>query len=156
MAFVIPGKEIAPHLGDDVATQAGTFRARHGFPPALEQGGDTLSIACEVTLDGIEVQADIGAYAREFGRPQPLAIDVTITIVPPSGDDLATTFDYTEIRAFACELSGQRIALIETFADRLARRCLAHPGALAVDVRITKPRAVPGCMARVRMRLAKS
>ena len=27
---------------------------------------------------------------------------------------------------------------------------------LAVDIRVTKPHAVPGCMARVRMRLAKS
>jgi dihydroneopterin aldolase len=124
--------------------------------PALERGGETIAIACEVMLDGIEVEADIGAYVREFGRPQPLSIDVTISIVPPSGDDLATTFDYAEIRIFAGELAGQRIALIETFAERLARRCLAHPAALAVDVRITKPRAVPGCMARVRMRLAKS
>ncbi len=123
--------------------------------PALEQRGEALAIACEVTLDGIEVEADIGAYAREFGRPQPLAIDVTITIVPPSGDDLATTFDYAQIHAFATELAAQRIALIETFAERLARRCLAHPSARAADVRITKPRAVPGCMARVRVRLSR-
>ena len=124
--------------------------------PALEQRDEAIAIACEVTLDGIEVQADIGAYAREVGRPQPLMIDVTIAIIPPPGDDLATTFDYAEIRAFVLELAGQRIALIETFAERLARRCLAHPAALAVDVRMTKPHAIPGCLARVRVRLAKS
>lgn len=123
--------------------------------PAVDRCDETAAIACEVMLDGIEVQADIGAYAREFGRPQPLMIDVTIAIVPPSGDALATTFDYAAIRGFALDLAGERIALIETFAERLARRCLAHPAALAVDVRITKPRAVPGCLARTRIRLAK-
>ena len=124
--------------------------------PALERGDHAVAMACEVTLDEIEVQADIGAYACEVGKPQPLIIDVTVSVIPPTGDSLAMTFDYGTIQAFALELAGQRIALIETFAERLARRCLAHPAALAVDVCITKPRAVPGCMARVRMRLAKS
>jgi dihydroneopterin aldolase len=122
---------------------------------ALEQRGAALAIVCEVMLDGIEVQADIGAYPREFGRPQPLLIDVTIAILPPPGDDLATTFDYAAIRRFALDLAGERIALIETFAERLARLCLAHPAALAGDVRITKPRAVRGCLARARISLAK-
>jgi dihydroneopterin aldolase len=110
---------------------------------------------CEVTLAGIEVQADIGAYSREFGRPQPLRIDVTVVIIPPSEDDLSTTFDYARIRALALELAAQRIALIETFAERLGRRCLEHPSALAVDVRVTKPKAVPGCIAGTRVRFAK-
>jgi dihydroneopterin aldolase len=124
--------------------------------PALERGGEAIGIGCEVILDGIEVQAHIGAYAREVGKPQPLVVDVTITIMPPSGDGLAATFDYAQIRGFALELAGEHIVLIETFAERLARRCLAHPAALAVDIRVTKPSAVPGCMARVRTRLAKS
>lgn len=112
--------------------------------------------SCEVTLDGIEVEADIGVYAREVGKPQPLTIDVAVEIVPPGSDALKATFDYAEIRTLVLELARQRIALIETFAQRLAELCLAHPAALAVEVKIGKPRAVPGCMAGVRLRLAKA
>src|ERR1700761_1272165 len=102
--------------------------------PALVQTEAASVLACEVTLDGIEVEADIGAYAREVGRPQPLIIDVTIAIVPPCADDLNTTFDYATIRDFVFELAAQRIVLIETFAGRLAKMCLADPAALAADV----------------------
>lgn len=113
------------------------------------------AMSCEVTLEGIEVEADIGAYEHEFGKPQPLTIDVAVTITPPVSDDLRATFDYAEISGFALELARQRIALLETFVKRLAGLCLAHPAALAVEVRIGKPRAVPACMAGVRVRLVK-
>ena len=128
----------------------GELGARTGGIAAIDH-----AIACEVMLEGLEVQADIGAYAREFGVPQPLRIDVAVTIVMPRADDLAATLDYDTIRGFALDLAARRIALIETFAARLGRQCLAHPGALSVDVRIGKPAAVPGCLAGTRVRLSR-
>lgn len=110
---------------------------------------------CEVFLEGMEIQADIGAHAHEFGVPQPLVIDVRVAIELPNVDDLSATLDYACIRRFATELAARRIVLIETFAHQLGLACLAHPGAQAVTVRIAKPRAVPGCLAGVSVQLGR-
>lgn len=115
----------------------------------------SVAESCQVLLDDIEVMADIGALASERGVPQPLRIHVAASIVPPTRDDIAETFDYCRIRAFALELAAHRIVLIETFAQRLARMCLAHELVLDVEVRIEKPRAIPGCRAGTRVRLVK-
>jgi methylenetetrahydrofolate dehydrogenase (NADP+)/methenyltetrahydrofolate cyclohydrolase len=50
MALVIPGKQIARSLGDEVAVRAGAFRVRHGFMPALAviQVGDDPASAIYV------------------------------------------------------------------------------------------------------------
>lgn len=111
---------------------------------------------CEVLLSGIEVMADIGAFAAEHGVPQPLLIDVALTIVPPIDDELAQTLDYKTIFSYACELAAQRTSLIETFGQRLARMCLASDLVTEATVEIRKPRAVPGCMAGTRVRLRKA
>lgn len=111
--------------------------------------------SCQVRLNEMEVMADIGVYESEQGMPQPLLIDVAVTVLPPSRDELSHTFDYTRVRAHALELAGQRIALIETFALRLARMCLADDGVLQAEVRIGKPRAVPGCLASTCVTLRK-
>ncbi|WP_206243887.1 dihydroneopterin aldolase [Novosphingobium terrae] len=121
--------------------------------PHVSHGEITL---CQVLLGDLEVMADIGAFAAEHGVLQPLNIHVTLTIAPPTADDLAETFDYNQIRAHALELAGQRISLIETFAQRLARACLDAPMVTEAEVRIDKPRAVPGCMAGTRVVLGKA
>lgn len=112
-------------------------------------------ITCRVLLEDIEVEADIGMLAAELGVPQPLRLHVALDVVPPSDDDLTQTFDYRDIHACVRTLAGQRIALIETFAMRLAAYCLAHPIVLAAEVRIDKPRAVPGCLAGTKVRIEK-
>lgn len=104
-------------------------------------------------MHDIEVMADIGALAAEVGIPQPLKIDVSVTVVPPMADELSQAFDYCNIRRFALELASERIALIETFAYRLALMCLEHDAVLDAEVRILKPRAVPGCLAATRVKV---
>jgi 7,8-dihydroneopterin aldolase/epimerase/oxygenase len=127
------------------------------FLPAsrTERTEANRGITCQVMLNDIEVMADIGALAVELGVPQPLRIHVSLTVVPPSADDLTQTFDYSNIRVFAQELAAQRIVLIETFAQRLAQMCLADDVVLDAEVRIDKPKAVPGCLAGTRVKLGK-
>ncbi|WP_051376811.1 dihydroneopterin aldolase [Burkholderia sp. WSM2232] len=115
-----------------------------------------VSAQCQVILNNIEVMADIGVYEAEMGVPQPLVIDVALSVVPPAMDELSQTFDYTRVRACALGLAAQRIMLIETFAMRLARMCLTHDTVLGAEVRIRKPRAVPGCLACTCVTLSKS
>ncbi|MEE4452126.1 dihydroneopterin aldolase [Novosphingobium resinovorum] len=121
-------------------------------PPGLPVAS---AVECQVLLDEIEVMADIGAFSAEHGVPQPLRIHVALSIVPPVDDDLSQTFDYSRIHAHALELASQRIALIETFAQRLARMCLACDLVTEAAVRIDKPRAVPGCLAGTRIRIRR-
>ncbi|WP_347558870.1 dihydroneopterin aldolase [Robbsia sp. KACC 23696] len=110
---------------------------------------------CEVQLCDIEVMADIGAFESEIGVLQPLRIDVVLRIVPPARDSLAHTFDYSAIQAFASELAIERTVLIETFAMKLAQRCLVDDRVIEAQVRIDKPRAIPGCMAGTRITLSQ-
>jgi 7,8-dihydroneopterin aldolase/epimerase/oxygenase len=126
-------------------------------PIAQAQYANTdRDIVCQVLLNNIEVMADIGALAIELGVLQPLLIHVALTVVPPTMDDLTHTFDYSNIRKFAKELADQRIVLIETFAQRLAQRCLAFEMVLDAEVRIDKPKAVPGCLAGTRVIMSKA
>lgn len=110
---------------------------------------------CKVLLSQIEVMADIGALAVELGVPQPLIINVALDVAAPSHDLLHETFDYTHIRDFAEELAAERIVLIETYARRLAEMCLAFDVVRAAEVRIDKPRAVPGCLAGTLVQVEK-
>jgi dihydroneopterin aldolase len=112
-------------------------------------------VSCRVLLNNIEVMADIGALAKELGVPQPLKIDVALEVVTPQIDHLSQTFDYSQIRDFAVELANQRIVLIEVFAQKLARRCLASDVVHQAEVWIAKPKAVPGCMAGTHVKLIK-
>jgi dihydroneopterin aldolase len=121
--------------------------------PQVRRGQTAL---CQVLLGDLEVMADIGAFAAEHGVLQPLRIHVVLTVIPPGADNMDETFDYNQIRDHARALAGQRISLIETFAQRLARRCLDAAMVVEAEVRIDKPRAVPGCMAGTRVVLGKA
>lgn len=114
------------------------------------------SVECHVLLNEITVMADIGAFAAEMGVLQPLTIHVALAVVPPVEDDLRQAFDYNAIRAYAQDLAGRRISLIETFAQRLAGLCLRSDLVIEAVVRIDKPRAVPGCLAGTRVCLRKT
>ncbi len=111
---------------------------------------------CSVMLDNIEVMADIGILAAETGVRQPLVLHVRLDVVPPTGDHIDQTCDYREIHQAAQDLAERRIALIETFARRLAERCLANERVLVAEVRADKPRAVPGCLAAAHVRLSRA
>lgn len=123
--------------------------------PRMRELSTLVSASCEVRLSDIEVMADIGALESEKGILQPLLIDVTVSVAPPSADELSQTFDYTHIRGFALRLAAERTVLIETFALKLARMCLAFEQVLKAEVRIGKPRAVPGCLAGTCVTLSK-
>lgn len=117
---------------------------------------DAIVGQCSVMLDNIEVMADIGILAAETGVRQPLVLHVRLDVVPPTEDHIDQTCDYREIHRAAHDLAEQRIALIETFARRLAERCLANGRVLAAEVRADKPLAVPGCLAAAHVRLSRA
>jgi dihydroneopterin aldolase len=97
-----------------------------------------------VFVRGLRLEAEIGVNLDEFGRRQPLVIDVEITLTPPERcEHIAETVNYELVvqRAQAIASAGH-VRLIETFAQRLAESLLAEPAAARVRVRIEKPEAL--------------
>jgi dihydroneopterin aldolase len=113
-------------------------------------------VLAEISVTGLEVAADIGVYAHERGRPQPLVVDVVVRLPAPASDTLDASLDYQRIAEYAHALARERICLIETFARRLAERCLDHPVAQAVEVRVAKPGALRGGLAGTRILLSRA
>lgn len=97
----------------------------------------------KVFVTGLAVQAEIGVYRHEIGKVQPLVVDVELDVPAASSDRLADTLNYETILSAAQAVAGEgHIALVETFAERLARRCLADPRVSRARVRVEKPLAL--------------
>ncbi|MGH6910886.1 MAG: dihydroneopterin aldolase [Phenylobacterium sp.] len=99
--------------------------------------------ASKVFVTGLKVQAQIGVYRHEIGRVQPLIVDVELDVPTSGSDRLAETVNYETILLAAQQLAAEgHIDLVETFAHRLAGRCLADPRVTRARVRIEKPLAL--------------
>ncbi|WP_296599856.1 dihydroneopterin aldolase [Phenylobacterium sp.] len=104
---------------------------------------ETVVIASKVFVTGVQVQAQIGVYRHEIGRVQPLVVDVELDVPTDASDRLTDTVNYETILQAAQELAAQgHVDLVETFAHRLAKRCLADPRVSRARVRIEKPLAL--------------
>ena len=102
----------------------------------------TLSIS-KVFVTGVQVQAQIGVYRHEIGRVQPLIVDVELDVPTNSSDRLVETVNYETILKAAQDLAGQgHVDLVETFAHRLAEKCLEDVRVSRARVLIEKPLAL--------------
>jgi dihydroneopterin aldolase len=90
----------------------------------------------------LTVDAEIGVHEHEHGRHQPLLIDVELEVVLGRSEELADTVDYQAVAAHARAVANEHIRLVETFVERLARRCLQDPRVLSARVRAEKPEAL--------------
>ncbi len=97
----------------------------------------------KVFVRGLRIEAFIGLYPHERGRTQPLEVDVELTLAAEGVERLAETVNYEDLARAATALAAEgHVDLVETYAERLAARCLEHPTALAVRVRVEKPHAL--------------
>ena len=97
----------------------------------------------KVFVTGVKVQAEIGVYRHEIGRVQPLIVDVELDVPTDASDRLADTLNYETIVEAAQAVAGAgHIHLVETFAHRLAERCLTDPRVSRARVRVEKPLAL--------------
>lgn len=125
-------------------------------PPRTAHEKAARDVTVEVTISDLQVAADIGVYAHEHGRAQPLVVNIVLRIDAPTHDTLDETIDYQSIADDAHALALARTALIETYAMRLAEQCIAYPGVQWVDVRVSKPGALRGGVAGARASLTRS
>lgn len=87
------------------------------------------------------VEAEIGAFQQERGRRQRLTFDLVAECVPSAaaGDDVDQVLSYDLLHeAVAAEIAGRRFNLLETLAEGVAARVLAHAGVASVDVSVAK------------------
>ena len=96
------------------------------------------------------VEVEIGAFQAERGVRQRICFNVVVEVQPLSGpidDDVDRILSYDRVtEAIAAELAVERLALLETLAERIAERILLEPQAMRVFVRIEKLDRGPGAL----------
>jgi len=105
--------------------------------------GAVRTVMTKVFVTGLKVQAEIGVYRHEIGRVQPLVVDVELDVPTAGAGRLSETLNYeTILEAARAIAAGGHIELVETFAERLARACLADGRVTQARVRVEKPLAL--------------
>jgi len=116
------------------------FQAREYLQP---QASEIRPAMTKVFVTGLRLQAEIGVYRHEIGKRQPLLVDVELDVPSAGPGRLADTINYeTILKAARAIADGGHIELVETFADRLARACMADPRVTRARVRVEKPLAL--------------
>jgi len=105
--------------------------------------GETRVVSTKVFVHGLKIQAEIGVYPHEIGRMQPLVVDVELDVPTAGAVRLSETLNYETVLSAARDIAATgHIALVETFAERLARACLVDPRVTRARVRVEKPLAL--------------
>jgi len=98
------------------------------------------------------VEAEIGAFQAERGVRQRVRFTVIADLAPQPlhdarTDDVDTILSYDLLLdAIRAEMDGRRLNLLETLAEGIAARVLAHPGVAAVHLTIEKLDRVSGTL----------
>lgn len=100
-------------------------------------------VASKIFVSTLRVDAYVGIYVHERGRSQPLVIDVELDAAVAGAEHLSETVNYELVAEAARTLAASgHIGLVETFAELLARACLADPRVTRARVRVDKPQAL--------------
>ncbi len=100
-----------------------------------------------ISLRNHVVEVEIGAFQVERGLLQRLRFGIVVEVLPlgDAGDDVDRILSYDKLaEAVAAELAAERLNLLETLAERVARRILREPQAERVFLRIEKLDRGPG------------
>jgi dihydroneopterin aldolase len=97
----------------------------------------------KVFVRALEVPAEVGVYDNEYGRRQPLIVDVEMVVDASGFEHIADTINYETVRDHAQALAGAgHWKLVETFAERLGLGLMEDPRIRSVRVRVEKPEAL--------------
>jgi dihydroneopterin aldolase len=95
-----------------------------------------------IRLRGLSAVGRHGVSEDERREGQRFEVDLTLTVLWPTADDLAQTVDYAVVADEVTQiLTGEPVNLIETLADRIAEKVLEHEVVQAVNVVVHKPQA---------------
>jgi len=95
--------------------------------------------AINLLLEDYAALLRIGVHARERAAPQRVRISVSAELrTAPRSDDIAETYDYTQMIAAVDALAAGHIDLLETFAAKLADQLLRDARLAAVEITLMK------------------
>ncbi|MEM1149307.1 MAG: dihydroneopterin aldolase [Pseudomonadota bacterium] len=104
--------------------------------------GATREVGDRLVLSGYVRDVEIGAFQPERGAVQKVRFSITLDTTPPErglDDEVDGILSYDRlVEAIDASLLERRYDLLETLAERIAQRVLAHPRALRITVRIEK------------------
>lgn len=97
-----------------------------------------------IVLTGIRALGRHGVHDEERRHPQGFEVEIacsTDASAAAAADDIGATIDYVRLRDIAvAEIEGPSCRLVETLAERIARRILDEVGPAWVRARVTKLR----------------
>ena len=100
-------------------------------------------VMTKIFVTGLKIDAQIGVYAHEKGKAQPLLVDVELDVPTAGAQRLSDTVNYELVGEAARAIAAEgHIGLVEAFAERLARACLTDPRVTRARVRVEKPLAL--------------
>ena len=103
-----------------------------------------------VFIRNLELLANIGVYAREEGRRQPVRINVDLATddMADAQDMLENVVDYHTIeKRIRAIIAEGHVKLAETLAERIATACFEDARVRTVRVRVEKLHALTGAEA---------
>src|SRR6478752_1819827 len=117
----------------------------------ISTGGTNIDAPYDrVFVHDLVLDAEIGVYTHEKGVTQRARFSVDIEVAPSDQaieDQIGRVLDYDMIIETIKDILAQdHINLVETLADEIATRCLAHPRAASVKVKIEKLDKRPGAV----------
>lgn len=127
------------------------IRQAFAHPEERAGAGTSGPLPDRISLRDHIALADIGAFQQERGHPQRLRFNVVVELrrqpAIAETDDVDRILSYDRItEAIAAELAAERLNLLETLAERIARRIMAEPQPLRVFLRIEKLDRGPGAL----------
>jgi len=109
---------------------------------AEDQPSDRIFLAEHVR------EIEIGAYPEEHGVTQRVRFDITLEVARNTAhldDRVGRVVNYDDlVEAIDRLAAGERINLMETFAERLAQILLVDPRARRITIRMEKLDRLPG------------
>lgn len=113
-----------------------------------------------IVIRGLRAVGVHGALPEEQVRAQPFEVDVSLALdlaTAGASDDLADTVDYGALcEAIAAVVEGERFALLERLAERIAAVCSTDPRVLEIEVEVRKLRPPVGAdVAHVAVRVKR-
>lgn len=112
--------------------------------PRLEASPSSEQVipADRIFLSNYERAFEVGAYPEERDVTQRVRFDIALEVTRNTAhidDQVPRVVSYDDlVQAIEDLIAGPRINLLETFAERLAERCLVDPRARRVHIRIEK------------------
>src|SRR4051812_28819889 len=88
----------------------------HDTPPDAAQQGRI--VMTKIFVPGLRLDAEIGIYAHEKGRSQPLVVDVELDVPSAGTRKLSETVNYEMVGQAARAIAAEgHIQLVEDFAE---------------------------------------